>query len=199
MVTKTKNRRRALDFANHEVVVLAAYLSGGRFRYVDTEDIAVKANEIAPGRFTWKKYKSQINIELVRVFLSDAKKIVHGEYLGGSGKEGWLLTEAGVDFAEAHLRHLDAEDFSRERADPKEKAWKNRERQRLLADDAYRRFSTDGLESVTEQDAERFFRIDDYVVGAARRRKLQRFLNVFRSDPQLGAAILAIAGKVRKK
>ena len=45
--------------ANHEVVVLATYLAGGRTAYTDTEDIAVKANEIAPGRFTWRKYKEQ--------------------------------------------------------------------------------------------------------------------------------------------
>ncbi|MFZ2068557.1 MAG: hypothetical protein WAV27_21505, partial [Xanthobacteraceae bacterium] len=52
--------------ANHEVVVLATYLAGGRTSYTDTEDIAVKANEIAPGRFAWRKYKEQINIETVR-------------------------------------------------------------------------------------------------------------------------------------
>ena len=39
------------------------YLLGGETRRVDTEDIAVKANELAPGRFAWKKYPDQINLE----------------------------------------------------------------------------------------------------------------------------------------
>ena len=59
--------------SNHEIVTLAVYLLGGDTQYVDTEDAAVKANELAPGRFTWRKYRDQINIENVRTFLSDAE------------------------------------------------------------------------------------------------------------------------------
>jgi hypothetical protein len=57
-------------FANHELVVLATYLAGGAKAVSDTEDIAVKANELAPGRFTWRKYADQINIDTVRKRLS---------------------------------------------------------------------------------------------------------------------------------
>ena len=52
--------------ANHELVVLAAYLAGAQSNSVDTEDIAIKANDLAPGRFSWRKYKDQINIDTVR-------------------------------------------------------------------------------------------------------------------------------------
>ena len=62
------------SFSNHEIVTLAVYLLGGESKAIDTEDVAVKANEIAPGRFNWRKYPHQINIENVRTFLSDAKK-----------------------------------------------------------------------------------------------------------------------------
>ncbi len=47
---KTLNERTAL--ANHEIVTLAVYLLGGETQRADTEDIAVKANELVPGRFT---------------------------------------------------------------------------------------------------------------------------------------------------
>src|SRR5689334_18326851 len=57
-----------------EIVSLAVYRLGGAQRAVDTEDVAVEAHRIAPGRFSWKKYPDQINLELIRVFLSDAKK-----------------------------------------------------------------------------------------------------------------------------
>ena len=46
---RSKKGAKALDIANYEIVVLAAYLAGAQYRYVDTEDIAVKANEIVPG------------------------------------------------------------------------------------------------------------------------------------------------------
>ena len=60
--------------SNHEIVTLAVYLLGGASQFIDTEDIAMKANEIAPGRFTWRKYPQQINIENITAFLWDAKK-----------------------------------------------------------------------------------------------------------------------------
>lgn len=76
------------SLSSHEIVTLAVFLFGGDSRCIDTEDIAVKANEIAPGRFTWRKYRDQINIEQVRAFLSDAKKAKNGAYLSGSGIDG---------------------------------------------------------------------------------------------------------------
>src|SRR4051794_12358128 len=87
------------ELANHEVVTLAVYLLGGDRGAVGTEDVAKKANELAPGRFTWRKYKDQINLEVVRVYLSDAKKKAKGAYLIGSGNTGWSLSEAGLRFA----------------------------------------------------------------------------------------------------
>jgi hypothetical protein len=68
------------NLANHEIVTLAVYLLGGDSQRIDTEDIAKKVNELAPGRFTWRKYLDQINIENVRTFLSDAKKSKNGCY-----------------------------------------------------------------------------------------------------------------------
>ena len=103
--TKTKSSAQK-TFANHEVVVLATYLAGGKTAYTDTEDIAVKANEIAPGRFTWRKYKEQINIETVRKRLWDATKADKGGYLIGSERDGWLLTQTGLKFCKKHLRLL---------------------------------------------------------------------------------------------
>ena len=60
--------------SNHQIVVIAAYLVAGDSKRADTEDIAVKANQIAPGRFSWRKYPRQINIDTVRKRLWDACK-----------------------------------------------------------------------------------------------------------------------------
>lgn len=50
------------SIAKSEIAVIAAFRAGAAGLRADSEDIAVKANEIAPGRFTWKKYAEQINI-----------------------------------------------------------------------------------------------------------------------------------------
>lgn len=62
------------DLSNHEIVTLAVFLLGGDSQRIDTEDTAIKANELAPRRFTWRKYPDQINIETVRKRLWDARK-----------------------------------------------------------------------------------------------------------------------------
>ena len=86
--------------SNMEIVTLAVYFLGGQSRYVDTEDIAVKANELAPGRFTWVKYTSQINIHTIKTHLWDAKSERKGGLLLGSEKEGWMLSSSGHSLAQ---------------------------------------------------------------------------------------------------
>ena len=94
------------SLSNYEIVTLAAYLLGGGSLTVDIEDIAIKANEIAPGRFAWRKYPNQINIDHVGSALREAKKPKNGSLLLGSSKEGWLLTEQGLAFAEDRAQDL---------------------------------------------------------------------------------------------
>jgi hypothetical protein len=50
-----KNKSKAKRPSNHAIVTLAVYLLGGETQRIDTEDIAVKANEIAPGCFAWRR------------------------------------------------------------------------------------------------------------------------------------------------
>jgi hypothetical protein len=131
------SRKIGNDLSNHEIVTLAVYLLGGDTQYVDTEDIAVKANEVAPGRFTWRKYSDQINIENVRAFLSDAKKEKNGAFLRGAGKDGWLLTESGAAFAKVRVGGLENVDLSRERLSVKDRRWLQHERTRMLSSEAF--------------------------------------------------------------
>jgi hypothetical protein len=177
---------------NTEVVTLAVFLVSGDGRPADTEDVAVKAHAIAPGRFAWRKYPDQINIEHVRAYLSDAKKAKKGAYLTGTGREGWRLTEAGCAFAQAHVGRAGGAGPSRKHLPPAEE----RERRRLLASDAFRAFQGGGAAAVAPRQAEAFFRIDDYVVGDSRRRKVGRLVALFDSDPLLGPAVRELSDKV---
>ena len=186
-------------FSNIEIVTLATYLLGGASNYIDTEDVAMKVNQLAPGRFTWRKYRDQINIEKVRTSLSDAKKAKNGAYILGTHIKGWLLSEDGLKFSEHRVADLEGADISREPMSNNERLWRNREKKRMLFSYAYEIAKIKGIGFVTHQDAEEFFNVNDYVVGKARERKLVRILNTFGNDTDLGWVINALAEKVRKK
>lgn len=196
---RQSRNKKQLDLPNHEIVVLAAYLAGGWYRYADTEDIAVKANELAPGRFTWRKYKDQINIDTVRKRLWDATKHKKGAYLIGTEKGGWLVTEIGCQFAEANVTKLEWLDLSKTRLSRNEEMWLGRERIRMMSEAAYRKFAAGEAREITASEAERFFRVDDYVIGDARKGKIERAKNTFANEPDLSTAIQAISKLVRDR
>lgn len=184
-------------FTNYEIVTLAVYMLGGDKNYINTEDVAIKADQIAPHCFTWRKYPDQINLEIVRVYLSDAKKPKNGGYLLGSGTNGWLLTEKGFAFAQKNIKKLKNADLSQKSMPPKEKQRWRRERVRLLSSEAFRKFKLGKISTITRYEAEGFFRVDSYILGEARERKIIRILNTFGDDPELGKAVKTLASKVR--
>ena len=100
-----------------EVAAVALFLLGGATNVIDTEDIAVKAHAIAPGRFAWRKYPDLVNLELVRVALSDARKRENGALVSGKGKSGWSLTPAGARWCEAQAKSLLGSDLGKSRAE----------------------------------------------------------------------------------
>jgi hypothetical protein len=186
------------SFANHELVVLATYLAGGAKAASDTDDIAIKANELAPGRFAWRKYSDQINIDTVRKRLWDATKLEKGSYLIGSERTGWRLTKAGFDFARRGIKKLSTSDLSKPRKSKEESASQTREIRRLVQEDAYLKFRRGRQHEITKSDAERFFRIDDYVTGKSRAAKIERFRIIASRNSELSDAIVYLSGLVRE-
>ncbi|MGB9369333.1 MAG: hypothetical protein WCE79_25325 [Xanthobacteraceae bacterium] len=187
------------SFANHELVVLATYLAGGAKAASDTEDIAIKANELAPGRFTWRKYSDQINIDTVRKRLWDATKPEKGSYLIGSERTGWRLTKAGFDFARRRIGKLSTSELSKPRKSKEESASQTREIRRLVQEDAFLKFHRGQQNEITKSDAERFFRIDDYVTGKSRAAKIERFRIIASRNSELSDAINFLSGLVRER
>lgn len=184
--------------SNYEIAVLAVFLLGGQSQTIDTEDIAIKADELAPGRFRWRKYQDQVNLDAVRIALSDAKKPKNGAYVLGTAREGWMLSTAGVEFARRRITELGDADLSRTPLSPKERQWIRVETTRLIATEAFLKFRDGRLTSVTRQEAEAFFRVDDYVLGTARQRKITRIVNAFGDDPELGEAVRALAAMLEE-
>jgi len=183
-----------------ELVTLAAYLCGGDTHVIDTEDIAVKVNELAPGRFTWRKYPEQINIEHVRVSLSHATR--RSGYLSGVGEEGWTLTPKGLAWAKAEGQMLLGQDTSRRQEERKggsiDTVRRRRERDRVLRTSAWKQWST-GHQDIPERDAEEVFRIDSYAIGRTRDMKIARMRNNFEDDPVVGPFIAVVAEIVERK
>ncbi len=200
MAKKLKKNESPSELTNQEVVVIAAFLVGAKNSSADTEDIAIKANEFAPGRFTWRKYKEQINIDTVRKRLWDATKQNKGAHLIGSERTGWRLTKAGLDFARRHARKgIAPTQEKRERASQAEQAARTREMKRMMAEPAFKKIQSGQTSSLTKTDAERFFRVDDYVIGKSRMAKIERFRIMVGRNKELLAAVSTLAELVGEK
>lgn len=180
------------------MVTLAVFLLGGDTKAVDTEDVAVKAHERAPGRFSWRKYPDQINLELVRVYLSAAKDQSRGGgYISGTGRSGWTLTPAGLAWAKKAARELEGKDLQRPRQDRlsgsiDEVRWQ-RERARVTNTRAWARWLVDPTAPIPEREAAEVFRIDTYAVGRTLDLKVARLRQLFEGDPEVGPFIQAAA------
>jgi hypothetical protein len=203
-ITNTMKKRQektlTKQLAQHEIVTLAVYLLGGDQHAVDTEDVAIKAHELAPGRFSWRKYPEQINLELVRVYLSDAKKPEKGQLLLGSGRTGWSLTKTGLDWAQEAAHRSVGKDLTRRREQSKagsidENRWR-RERARIQLSPAWKHWMGQN-QNPSAREAAEVFRIDSYAVGPIREKKITRLLAMFNGDEELApflnrmAALLA--------
>lgn len=184
--------------ANHEVVVLAAYLAGAQSNLADTEDIAIQADQLAPGRFSWRKYKERIDLESVRKRLWDASKPEKGAYLIGSEKVGWRLTKAGFDFANRHFRAGSMAQPTKARSSRAERSAHAREIRRMTNEDAFLKIRAGRAASITKSEAERFFRLDDYVTGKARAAKIERFRIIATDNSELAQAIDILSGLIEE-
>jgi hypothetical protein len=182
-----------------EVVTAAIYLLGGAAKSIDTEDAAVKCFELAPTLFSWQKYKDQINLELVRVSLSDAKKPKNGSLLSGSGREGWRLSAKGLDWIQAGGRQVvlavkDGIKTGRSKAGSIDSVRRERERDRLLRSEAWLGWSRSG--AVPAREARAVFRIDEYTSGKMLEIKVARLRAMFEDDADLSNFLMEASKNV---
>lgn len=177
-----------------EAATVALLHRGGDRTKVVTEDVAIEAAVLAPGLFSWVKYPDRIDKEIVRVALSDAK--LKKKWTIGSHSQGWMLTSEGVAFARANEKRIEQQAGAGPQArDPE----LEKERARMLASDAYVHAQRDGVDAITDDEADAFFRLIAYIRGQPRQRKIARLENAFRDDVELGPLIVALAARARTR
>ncbi len=167
------------NFSNYKIVTLALYNAGGKLKYKDTEDVGIEADKISPGRFRWAKRKEMISDAVIKDGLYDARKKKNGELVTGVSKTGWLLTEAGIDFCEKNQDFIEEEAIRLTRTD---KTWKSKEKNRLLNEIAHKKYVNNSLDEITKNDVEAFFRINHYITGHVREKKIKLISNHFSKD-----------------
>lgn len=100
----------------------ALYLLGGDTSRVHTEDIALKCFELFPASFSWVKYTTYPDKDIVRVALTDARKEQNGALVEGRAgqnrgltaktrrrpvDDGWMLTSQGITWIEQNLAAIE--------------------------------------------------------------------------------------------
>lgn len=178
------------------VVVLALAELGGAERWVDTEDIAVRARALAPSAFSWRKYPDQIDLDGVRVALHDAAKARYGGLVRGSVRSGWSLTPAGVEWAKsdglAIRGRLSPAMVPRRRDDQRSETKKRAlERGRVKRLTAWRLWQAG--RRIAPRQAAAVFRVDSETPARDVHLKVQRMMEILGDDPDVGGFVRQMA------
>lgn len=167
--------------SNVEVVTLAAYLLGGEAVLVDIEDIAVKAFDLAPSRFCWRKYPERIDLRAIQYALKDACRAKVG-LLSGSIKRGYMLSAKGSRWAQ-EIGQSAAQGEGARKASVEDLL--EHERQRLRHTAAFGRFIAGETDRLDRRDFEEFARVNDYFPEHVRGERFTRLDHVVTGDDEL--------------
>ena len=178
---------------NDQVALVALHVIGGDRARIDTENVAIEADKLAPGRFRWRKFKEHIDLGLVRNGLQDARKKL---LVDGGALRGWTLTPDGIKEASRLLPEL-ADPSTRKRVATEQKQWEARERSRLLGEPTVQMALEKGAESLTTREALRLFKLDEYTSPERRSERLRRFAISFADEPELGRIVGELVGRIQ--
>jgi len=172
------------DLTNPQLVVIALAQLGGERKFIDREDIGIRVNEIAPGRFVWRKYPDRIDLVVVVDALGDARKPRYGGLVVGGGQKGWMLSPAGVDWVKTlDLSILeDASEGANKFRKGSVGANLELERSRLRNTSAYELFVLECQDQLTVQDLYDFARVNEYFQRNARQRRYNIINNAVVGD-----------------
>jgi hypothetical protein len=158
-----------------DIVVMAVYQLGGGLRHVHLEDVAMKAAELSPRRFCWKKYPEQINLESVRISLKDELASTDRRVLG-SIRDGWILTPEGLSWCIATNAGGDGQALIDQLHQEVERAKKTA---------AFSKAIGGNEKNVSTAEVEALLRVNEYFTARDRRERALALANAAVLDPQL--------------
>ena len=174
-----------VEFSKPELVTIAVAFLGGDTMYVDREDVALKVNDIAPGRFNWRKYPERIDLDAVGGTLRTAKKPQNGGLVVGNNTKGWMLSPAGLKWVKTiDLGAVDDELPVKHRK-ASISANQELERDRLFNTKAYNLFVEGRSKEISVQDFYEFARVNEYFQIKTRQRRYAIIANAVSGDDTL--------------
>ena len=174
-----------VEFSKPELVTIAVAFLGGDTMYVDREDVALKVNDIAPGRFNWRKYPERIDLDAVGGTLRTAKKPQNGGLVVGNNTKGWMLSPAGLKWVKTiDLGAVDDELPVKHRK-VSISANQELERDRLFNTKAYNLFVEGRSKEISVQDFYEFARVNEYFQIKTRQRRYAIIANAVSDDDTL--------------
>jgi hypothetical protein len=172
--------------SNIQIVTLAISELGGATQAVDIEDIAIQAYELAPKKFSWRKYPERIDLRVVQYALKDAASNRQGEPLiKGSLKYGYMLTAVGLEWLENNQLVYGGElaQISTRKQSTADKL--SIEQARLLTSTAFIKFKSDKFEEIKYSDFQEFVRVNDYFPEHVRQKRYGVVENAVHGNPEL--------------
>jgi hypothetical protein len=158
-------------------VLLALFDLGAAHRAADTEDVAMRAAEILPRSFRWKRYPEQIDLELVRLALKNCK-MQAPPLVDGGVSEGWQLTPAGMAVCASYRQtkgQLKPEFVRAIRSSSAFRAWKRQ-----------------GVTAVGREDLLTLLRVNDYFPNSKRRERVIALMNDTSGEAELASFVAAM-------
>ena len=180
---------------NLDIVTIALYILGNGIKSFDKEEIAAKADELAPIRFRWKTNPNMISDGLVWDALSNARK--KGYVLENTSK--YLLTEEGVKFAKDNINKIKNFDQTRTRYSKKDKEVYENTRNRILSSTVYLKALENKLNEVKSSEFQNFFRINEYMDKKQIKEKIYKLKNMFINDINLKNNISLITNEFERR
>ncbi len=185
---------------NIELVTIALYEVGGANNFKDTEDVAVKADEIDNERFKWrnKKYKKYIDRGLIVESLNAARVRRIGSFLKGNDDKGWILTPIGLEFCKRVKNTFPKLTIRKKRISKIEKKYLLREENRIINTEAYIKFINGEGSNINEKDIKKLFKIDDYTSKLDVEKRIINLLDNFKDKDKIHQLINNYKQEVKK-
>lgn len=173
-------------FSKPQLVTIAVAILNGDTGHADREEVAIKVNDIAPGRFNWRKYPERIDLDAVGTALRSAKKTQNGGLIVGNNTIGWMLSPAGLKW----IKTIDLDAIYEKLLINKIKpvsisANQEVERKRLCNTRAYKLFISGKSKAIALQDFYEFARVNEYFHTKARQRRYTIIANAVIDDNTL--------------